>query len=153
MAQEHVRRSLGHSSSRSLPPVAEDDWTPQTPPSADSDLAPLGNTFLVKHTTATGGVIVINGNAIRLTPIQFALLTLLGRQAMDDAEKHEAVRGFVSSYEILGSLPWDTPHPDLGHLKQLIRRLRRRFTTLGIELQSHCGLGYRLLLPRKPDPR
>jgi hypothetical protein len=102
---------------------------------------------LVKHTGATGGMIVTGDTeGHRLTPIQFDLLELLWLRHSEDADKHEAVRGYVSSPELLCSLPWDTVHPDLAHLKQLIRRVRRRILPLGLGVQACYGLGYRLVL-------
>ena len=103
---------------------------------------------LVKHTSATGGLLIVeNRDCVRLTPIQFDLLSMLLRQFTQDQHGHELVRGFVSSYELLCSLPWDTAHPDIDHLKQLVRRVRRRLQAAGIIVQSRCGLGYRLVLP------
>lgn len=104
-----------------------------------------GHVALFRHTLATGGVIVINQHApCRLTPVQFAFLEVLVRQMSEDEDKHESVRGFVSSGVLLCSLPWDTAHPDLSHLKQLVRRVRRRLVGTGVSVQSWCGLGYRL---------
>ena len=105
--------------------------------------APLG---LVRHTGATGGMLLTGStDAHRLTPIQFDLLQLLWSRHCEDADKHEAVRGYVSSPELLCSLPWDTVHPNLAHLKQLIRRVRRRILPLGLQVQACYGLGYRLI--------
>ena len=50
--------------------------------------------------------------------------------------------------ELLGSLPWDTPHPETTHLKQLVRRVRRRLLGTNVAVQSQFGLGYRLV----PNP-
>jgi hypothetical protein len=105
----------------------------------------IGPAQLVKHTVATGGLILVGDRpAHRLTPIQFDLVEALGRQLSLDASRHEAVRGFVSSSELLSTLPWDTAHPDLNHLKQLVRRVRARLKPLGMAVQSRAGLGYRL---------
>lgn len=113
---------------------------------APSTSLTVGNLTLITHTVATGGVMVINDQSWgRLTPVQFALLELLAKQRSEDENKHESVRGFVSSGILLCSLPWDTAHPDLSHLKQLVRRVRRRLTGTGVEVQSWCGLGYRLV--------
>lgn len=105
----------------------------------------VGHVALFRHTLATGGVIVVHRHApCRLTPVQFAFLEVLVRQMSEDEEKHESVRGFVSSGVLLCSLPWDTAHPDLSHLKQLVRRVRRRLVGTGVSVESWCGLGYRL---------
>lgn len=104
----------------------------------------FGELGLIQHTTATGGVLVVHGNSHRLTPIQYELLRILWTQARADMAKPEPVRGFVSSYELLCSLPWEACHPAEDHLKQLIRRIRRRFHWHGLSLESCKGLGYRL---------
>ncbi|MGK3992298.1 hypothetical protein [Sorangium sp. So ce1024] len=107
----------------------------------------VGSLALVRHTIATGGVMIVGGRSrVRLTPVQFALLELLARQMTEDEDNHESVRGFVPSSILICSLPWDTAHPDLSHLKQLVRRVRRRLIGSGVELQSWCGLGYRLVV-------
>jgi DNA-binding response OmpR family regulator len=106
----------------------------------------LGRLNLVMHTIATGGVVVIGDQLqIRLTPVQFAFLEQLARQASEDERKHESVRGFVSSSVLICTLPWDSVHPEASHLKQLVRRLRRRLAGSGIEIESMFGLGYRVL--------
>lgn len=144
----------------------QEDWSAVTPVAASTPLtmatsdtptaaapAPkmivssFAGIFLIRHTSATGGLLTVRNESLRLTPIQFDLLTLLLKQAMEDVETHELVRGFVSSYELLCNLPWDTAHPDIDHLKQLVRRVRRRLNTTGVVLQSRCGFGYRLLAP------
>jgi hypothetical protein len=123
--------------------MADDGSTTAAP--GPAAMLSLGRVRLVKHTVATGGVILVErAGSHRLTPIQYDLLALLVGQALQDSDKDESVRGYVSSPELLGSLPWDTAHPDLGHLKQLIRRVRRRLAPLGVEMQACCGLGYRL---------
>ena len=105
----------------------------------------LGELSLILHTVATGGVVVIGDQLqIRLTPVQFAFLEQLARQASEDERKHKSVRGFVSSSVLICSLPWDSAHPEASHLKQLVRRLRRRLAGSGIEIESLFGLGYRL---------
>lgn len=129
--------------------LTPDDAGPTARRRARSE-APLG---LVKHTGATGGMLVMGETeGQRLTPIQFDLLQLLWSRYCEDADKHDAVRGYVSSPELLCSLPWDTVHPDLAHLKQLIRRVRRRLLPLGLEVQACYGLGYRLVRTETKAP-
>lgn len=100
---------------------------------------------LICHTGATGGVLVAAGQlCFRLTPVQFSLVQLLCEQRGRDTGKHPSVRGYVSSAVLLATLPWETPHPDLAHLKQLVRRLRRRLQGTGVSIESLSGLGYRL---------
>lgn len=100
---------------------------------------------VVPHTLATGGVVIIDDSpAIYLSPAQMAFLSILLRQRDQDSERHEAVRGFVSSTVLVSSLPWDTAHPGTEHLKQLVRRTRRRLGASGVEIEGSCGLGYRV---------
>ncbi len=103
---------------------------------------------LVRHSNATGGVLLLAGEPQRLTPIQYSLLEILSNQALEDAEKPEAVRGYISSYELLCALPWDARAPEEGHLKQLVRRMRRRLCDSGLTLEARQGLGYRLTFAR-----
>jgi hypothetical protein len=111
-----------------------------------------GSVEFVLHTEATGGVLVINDTSlVRLSPVQFAFLALLSEQRTNDAGKHDAVCGYVSSPVLLCSLPWDTPHPDLNHLKQLVRRVRRRVGRFGLVVGSMSGLGYRLEFEQPHD--
>lgn len=110
------------------------------------------NVALFLHTPATGGTFILGASCWRLTPIQFALLELLLKQLQEDESKHDSVKGFVSSSVLLCSLPWDTVHPEPTHLKQLVRRVRRRLEGHGAALESCCGLGYRLLLTASAKP-
>jgi hypothetical protein len=112
-----------------------------------------GSVALFLHTPASGGTFVLGGTCWRLTPIQFALLELLLKQLQEDESKHDSVKGFVSSSVLLCSLPWDTVHPEPTHLKQLVRRLRRRLGGHGAVLESCYGLGYRLVLTASATPR
>jgi hypothetical protein len=106
----------------------------------------VGEVNLVTHTVATGGLVVIGGQLqSRLTPVQFAFLEQLVRQALEDKCKHASICGFVSSSVLICSLPWDSVHPEGSHLKQLVRRLRRRLAGTGITIEAMPGLGYRLI--------
>jgi hypothetical protein len=132
------------------PTVALEDDHFAAADSARFDLATVAfaGVQLVRHTIATGGLLVIDQkDPCRLTPIQFDLLRILLQQLRKDGEVHESVRGFVPSYELVCNLPWDTAHPDVSHLKQLIRRVRRRIAAFGLVLESHFGFGYRIVLP------
>ena len=106
----------------------------------------MGELVLIQHTVATGGLLLLGGSPHRLTPIQYELLRILWVQALADSPKPASVRGFVSSYELLHSLPWESCNPEEDHLKQLIRRIRRRFSPFGVAVESCHGLGYRLRL-------
>ena len=88
----------------------------------------------------------VEGITVQLTMIQFELLALLDQRMRREADVPAAVRGFVSSHEILASLSWDTSAPDDNHLKQLVRRIRRLFERAGLPspIDSRQRFGYRL---------
>ena len=132
-----------------MPTARHSDDAPMTlAPVVARSTVTCDQVVMLKHTMATGGLLLAAGGVprSRLTPMQFDLLSILAAQAHADVHRPEVLRGFVSSAELLSSLPWETADPSFCHLKQLIRRVRRRLAPLGIELQSQFGLGYRLLL-------
>jgi hypothetical protein len=110
------------------------------------DALTVGEFSLISHTGATGGVVMVTGQQKRLTPVQLAFLEQLVRQALDDDGKHVSVRGFVSSAILICSLPWDTAHPSASHLKQLVRRMRKRLAGTRVEIEAMSGLGYRIVI-------
>jgi hypothetical protein len=133
-------------------PLFVDERWPVETSRAGSVTSRVGNVALFLHTPATGGTFVLGASCWRLTPIQFTLLDLLLKQHQEDESKHDSVKGFVSSSVLLCSLPWDTVHPEPTHLKQLVRRVRRRLEGHGAMLESCCGLGYRLILTASAKP-
>jgi hypothetical protein len=102
-----------------------------------------------------GGMIDVLGARAQLTVQQFELVELLHQRAVAEAGGPEATRGFVSSLELIDRISWDTPQRIDGHLKQLVRRLRRVLERAGVGdlIESRAGSGYRLRVTPQPDPR
>jgi hypothetical protein len=115
-----------------------------------NSLQPHHLTFIPPN-SRPGATVVFRGRACPLTPAQLALVRALWSQSLADQARPEPVRGFVSSCELIGLLSWDAPDPDFGHLKQLIRRVRRRIQMLGLTIESWQGIGYRLAIAAPPD--
>lgn len=82
----------------------------------------------------------------RLSPCQLQLVEVLTRRMLAEQDRPAPVRGFVRSSELLGTLSWDTAAPVDSHIKQLVRRVRRRLTQLGFAdmIEARHGFGYRL---------
>jgi hypothetical protein len=93
-----------------------------------------------------GGMIDVLGARAVLTQQQFELIALLHQRAVTEAGGPEATRGFVSSLELIDRISWDTPQRIDGHLKQLVRRVRRVLESAGVGdlIESRAGSGYRL---------
>jgi hypothetical protein len=111
------------------------------------DSGPQPKTFrLLEPSSGGGGLVQVEGQTLQLTMIQFELLALLENRMRQEGAVPAAVRGFVSSHEILASLSWDTRMPDDNHLKQLVRRVRRSFDRAGLPspIESRQRFGYRL---------
>lgn len=93
-----------------------------------------------------GGIVEFNGSILRLSAIQFALVSMLAERIVDEAEKSALVRGYVSSAELCDKLPWDTAFPVADNVKQLLRRVRSAMVTarFGDLIESRRRFGYRL---------
>lgn len=116
------------------------------------DSGPESRAFgLLEPSGGGGGLVQVEGRTVQVTTAQFELLALLDKRMQEEGEVPAAVRGFVSSHEILATLSWDTSHPDDNHLKQLVRRIRRTFDRSGLPspIESRQRFGYRLsFVPR-----
>lgn len=110
---------------------------------------PSPTLILSEPTGGGGGVASVRGEPVQLAVTQYALLATLARRHAAEATQPEDVRGFVRSGELLADLPWNTPHPDENHLKQLVRRVRRALEKAGLPdaIESRHGFGYRLGVP------
>ncbi len=121
--------------------------TVKTPAPARTD----GGDALVLEAPASGegGLVQYRGTSLQLGRTQYALLELLLARHGEQAELPAELRGYVRAVDILANLPWDTPHPGDGNIKQLVRRLRRSLAELGLEhaIESRHGFGYRLTPP------
>jgi pSer/pThr/pTyr-binding forkhead associated (FHA) protein len=97
---------------------------------------------------AAGGMAQVGSTQVQLGSTQLALLELLAERWRDEPDRAKPVRGFVRSVELIAQLPWDTPHPEDNHVKQLVRRVRRALERAGLEdaIESRHGFGYRLLV-------
>ncbi len=95
-----------------------------------------------------GGIAELDGVAVRLSPIQFELITVLAERICAEADQSILVRGFVRSAELIEMLPWDTPDPVANNVKQLVRRVRTAMESAGFldVIESRHRFGYRLRL-------
>ena len=105
---------------------------------------------LLEPTRGGGGLVEVGGQTTQVTLIQFALLRILIQRMRDDQDKPKAVSGFVPSIELLANLPWATKNPVDAHLKQVVRRLRKRLAHTQLSIEGRHGFGYRLGVER-PD--
>jgi hypothetical protein len=106
---------------------------------------------LVEAPAGGGGFLEAAGARLQLSITQYAMLEMLVARMRDQADVSELVRGFVPSGQLIADLPWEATDPDEGHLKQLVRRMRRSLDTirLGGIIESRRGFGYRLrVIPR-----
>jgi hypothetical protein len=106
---------------------------------------------LLEPTRGGGGLLEVQGESIQITLIQFALMRILLDRLRADHNQPPAVRGFVPSIELLANLPWATSSPEDAHLKQVVRRLRRRISDTKIGIEGRRGFGYRLTLGNNTD--
>lgn len=92
---------------------------------------------------AGGGVVRHAGQVVELARLEFALLAMLvrGRQAADDPE-----RGFVASRDLATSLDFQSQIADGENVRELVRRVRRKLESAGVEgvIESRQRVGYRL---------
>lgn len=103
---------------------------------------------LAEPTGGGGGFLELGGRAVFLSPVQLELAELLVARAKAERRLPPSVRGYIRSSELLASsISWSTTKPDGHHLKQLIRRLRRKLASAGVSLsiEARPGLGYRLI--------
>lgn len=105
---------------------------------------PSRRRFRLLEPGSGGGIVVIDGVCVPLPLLQFRLVERLVRQLEDQSNQPAPVRGFVASEHLLADLPWETPLPDKGHLKQLVRRVRGLLSSHGLAIEGAYGLGYRL---------
>ncbi|WP_428267085.1 FHA domain-containing protein [Haliangium sp.] len=108
---------------------------------------------LIEPSGGGGGFLETGDKQVQLTATQFAFLQVLARRMLAESDRPEPVRGFIRSSELLADLPWDTPHPEENHLKQLVRRVRRSLTRAGMGnlVESRRGFGYRLRIIPETD--
>lgn len=112
------------------------------PEVASDDAEPL----IRLHPPIPGGFgsLSVGDEQLALSPLQCTLMEALLERLQVDRELEPGLRGFVSSTELLITLPWETPYPQSEALKQLIRRTRAKLRKHGLQIESNRGLGYRL---------
>ncbi len=108
---------------------------------------------LIEPSGGGGGFLEVEKQQVQLTTTQFEFLRLLVDRMVRERDQPEPVRGFIRSTELLADLPWDTPHPEENHLKQLVRRVRRSLVRAGVGnlIESRRGFGYRLRVVPRSD--
>jgi hypothetical protein len=99
---------------------------------------------LIEPSHGNGGLLVVKQTRVQLSLLQLSLLQVLLCRHQDDHALAEETRGFVTSAELLATLPWETPHPSAANLKQNIRRTRALLKGTGLRIEAARGMGYRL---------
>jgi hypothetical protein len=100
---------------------------------------------LYEPTGGGGGVLEVRGHRVQLSPVQLECLRLLAQRMLEDAEQPDALRGFVSTAELLTRLSWETADPGDANAKQVVRKLRSTLApAIGDLIESRRGAGYRL---------
>jgi hypothetical protein len=137
------------------PPVPQ--RAPEPDEQADPDHTNVGlpvMTFKLHEPTGGGGGLVeVDGKQVQLTTTQFELMALMVRRMAAEVHQPELVRGFVRSSELIADLSWDTREPSENHVKQLVRRVRRRLveSEIGDLIESRHRFGYRLRAIPRPE--
>jgi hypothetical protein len=77
--------------------------------------------------------------------VQLECLQRLARRMLDEHERPDALRGWVTTAELLAQLSWETPEPGDANVKQVVRTLRAALApAIGDLIESRRGAGYRL---------
>src|SRR6185503_11830936 len=109
---------------------------------------PLRNvpTKLLEPSGGGGGVIQIDGRSVHLTVAQYELVSRLIHRMLADSAEPVETRGYISSDQLIAVLSLDSLQPNEDNVRQLVRRVRRRFLDAGLGdvIESRYGLGYRL---------
>jgi len=93
---------------------------------------------------AAGGIMRIDEDtALEFARLEFALLRILTERRLIHADPELA---FVSSQELADLLDFKSQEADGENVRELVRRVRRKFKAEGIEdlIESRQGVGYRL---------
>lgn len=93
---------------------------------------------------ASGGIMRIDEDtALEFARLEFALLKILTERRLMHSDPELA---FVSSQELADLLDFKSQEADGENVRELVRRVRRKFKTEGIEdlIESRQGVGYRL---------
>jgi DNA-binding response OmpR family regulator len=91
----------------------------------------------------SGGVVRADESVVGFARMEFALLRVLvdRRRAVADPD-----RAFVPWHEIAANLSFRSVSVDSENVRELVRRVRRKLATAGLEdlIESRKGIGYRL---------
>lgn len=93
---------------------------------------------------AAGGIMRIDEDtALEFARLEFALLKILTERRLMHSDPELA---FVSSQELADLLDFKSQEADGENVRELVRRVRRKFKSEGIEdlIESRQGVGYRL---------
>jgi len=91
----------------------------------------------------TGGIARAGDSVVLLARMEYSLLHVLAerRKLVRDPE-----RAFVAWPEIAGSLDFRSVGADSDNVRELVRRVRRKLSSVGLDdlIDSRQGIGYRL---------
>ncbi|HLU69020.1 MAG TPA: FHA domain-containing protein [Kofleriaceae bacterium] len=93
---------------------------------------------------AAGGIVRIDDDtALEFARLEFALLKILAERRLQHSDPELA---FVSSQELAELLDFKSQDADGENVRELVRRVRRKFKSEGIAdlIESRQGVGYRL---------
>jgi pSer/pThr/pTyr-binding forkhead associated (FHA) protein len=93
---------------------------------------------------ATGGIVRIDEEtALEFARLEFGLLKILAERRLGHPDAELA---FVSSQELAELLDFKSQEADGENVRELVRRVRRKFKVQGVDdlIESRQGVGYRL---------
>lgn len=104
---------------------------------------PDGNDMALVQRAAGGIARIDDDTALEFARLEFALLKILAERRISHADPELA---FVSSQELAEALDFRSQEADGENVRELVRRVRRKFKAEGIEdlIESRQGVGYRL---------
>jgi pSer/pThr/pTyr-binding forkhead associated (FHA) protein len=90
-----------------------------------------------------GGIARINGAIVELARMEFGLLQLLAERRRTTADPELS---YVAWHEIADALAFKSVEADSENVRELVRRVRRKLSQVGIDdlIESRQGVGYRL---------
>jgi pSer/pThr/pTyr-binding forkhead associated (FHA) protein len=135
---------------RSLPSVSHQPGAGYTVPTRARDIAfharvedASGRPLALVQRAAGGIVRIDDDTALEFARLEFALLKILAERRMERGDPELA---FVSSQELAELLDFKSQDADGENVRELVRRVRRKFKAEGIAdlIESRQGVGYRL---------
>lgn len=148
-AARHARSTPSRALSETRRLASESDTSRPTVPIKKGSR--LSMSFRFQEPTGGGGAVMkIEGTEVQLTVPQFELLSRLVTRMLDEVDVDDDTRGFVGASELV-DLSLEVQQPEIDHVRQLVRRIRRILVKAGLGdlVESRYGYGYRLrVLPR-----